>query len=52
VHRFGHGAVAWSIVAVSWLFGQHYAVRVAGAVHPYFGTCCAQQPTAITARMK
>ncbi|MDI5974454.1 acyltransferase [Streptomyces sp. SL13] len=27
VHRFGHDATAWSVVAVSWLLGQHYAVR-------------------------
>ncbi|MFI2078221.1 acyltransferase family protein [Streptomyces triculaminicus] len=32
VHRFGHDAVAWGIVAVSFLLGQHYAV--AGLWHP------------------
>jgi peptidoglycan/LPS O-acetylase OafA/YrhL len=26
VHRFGHDATAWGIVAVSWLLGQHNAV--------------------------
>ncbi|MFI1972782.1 acyltransferase [Streptomyces cinnamoneus] len=32
VHRFGHDALAWGIVAVSFLLGQHYAV--AGLWHP------------------
>ncbi|NLU66784.1 acyltransferase [Streptomyces sp. HNM0574] len=27
VHRYGHDATAWAIVGVSWLLGQHYAVR-------------------------
>jgi peptidoglycan/LPS O-acetylase OafA/YrhL len=27
VYRFGHDAAAWSIVAVGWLLGQHYAVK-------------------------
>lgn len=27
VHRYGHDATAWSVVAVGWLLGQHYAVR-------------------------
>ncbi|MCZ2527408.1 acyltransferase family protein [Streptomyces sp. HB2AG] len=27
LHRFGHDATAWGIVAVSWLLGQHYAVQ-------------------------
>ncbi|MBY8883934.1 acyltransferase [Streptomyces sp. PTM05] len=26
VHRFGHDAASWSVVAVGWLLGQHYAV--------------------------
>lgn len=26
LHRFGHDATAWALVAVSWLLGQHYAV--------------------------
>lgn len=26
IHRFGHDAAAWGIVAVGWLLGQHYAV--------------------------
>ncbi len=26
VHRYGHDATAWSVVAVGWLLGQHYAV--------------------------
>jgi len=26
VYRFGHEATAWSVVAVGWLLGQHYAV--------------------------
>ncbi len=26
VYRFGHDATAWSVVAVGWLLGQHYAV--------------------------
>ncbi|WP_373303643.1 acyltransferase family protein [Streptomyces cinnamoneus] len=32
VHRFGNDALAWGIVAVSFLLGQHYAV--AGLWHP------------------
>ncbi|MGK5639829.1 acyltransferase family protein [Streptomyces sp. URMC 126] len=32
VHRYGHSATAWGIVAVSFLIGQHYAV--AGLWHP------------------
>ncbi|MFF7686638.1 acyltransferase family protein [Streptomyces syringium] len=32
IHRFGHDALAWGIVAVSFLIGQHYAV--AGLWHP------------------
>ncbi|MEU7165661.1 acyltransferase [Streptomyces morookaense] len=32
VHRFGHDALAWGIVAMSFLVGQHYAV--AGLWHP------------------
>ncbi|MEU3353273.1 acyltransferase [Streptomyces sp. NPDC037389] len=32
VHRFGNDALAWGIVGVSFLLGQHYAV--AGLVHP------------------
>ncbi|MEU7104165.1 acyltransferase [Streptomyces sp. NPDC046215] len=32
VHRFGHDALSWGIVAVSFLVGQHYAV--AGLWHP------------------
>lgn len=27
VYRFGHDPLAWGVVAVSWLFGQHYAVK-------------------------
>lgn len=27
IHRFGHDAAAWAIVAVGWLLGQHYAVE-------------------------
>ncbi|MCQ4082533.1 acyltransferase [Streptomyces sp. RB6PN25] len=27
VHRYGHDASAWSVVAVGWLLGQHYAVK-------------------------
>jgi peptidoglycan/LPS O-acetylase OafA/YrhL len=26
LHRFGHDAAAWALVALSWLLGQHYAV--------------------------
>ncbi len=32
IHRFGHDALSWGIVAVSFLLGQHYAVR--GLWHP------------------
>ncbi|MEU7131958.1 acyltransferase [Streptomyces sp. NPDC046261] len=32
IHRFGHDALAWGIVAVSFLLGQHYAVT--GLWHP------------------
>ncbi|MEV4441572.1 acyltransferase [Streptomyces sp. NPDC049577] len=32
IHRFGHDALAWGIVGVSFLLGQHYAV--AGLWHP------------------
>lgn len=27
VYRFGHDALSWSVVAVGWLLGQHYAVQ-------------------------
>ncbi len=27
IYRFGHDAMAWSVVGISWLLGQHYAVR-------------------------
>ena len=27
IHRFGHDALAWSLVGVGWLLGQHYAVH-------------------------
>ncbi|MBL1095512.1 acyltransferase family protein [Streptomyces coffeae] len=32
LHRYGHDAVAWGIVAISFLIGQHYAI--AGLWHP------------------
>ncbi|PAU45758.1 acyltransferase family protein, partial [Streptomyces albireticuli] len=32
IHRFGHDALSWGIVGVSFLVGQHYAV--AGLWHP------------------
>ncbi|WKK26266.1 acyltransferase [Streptomyces olivoreticuli] len=32
IHRYGHDALAWGIVGVSFLIGQHYAV--AGLWHP------------------
>ncbi|QKV94488.1 acyltransferase [Streptomyces sp. NA02950] len=32
VHRYGHDALAWGIVAISFLIGQHYAI--AGLWHP------------------
>nr|WP_229891054.1 acyltransferase [Streptomyces mashuensis] len=32
VHRFGHDALSWGVVAVGFLLGQHYAV--AGLAHP------------------
>lgn len=27
VHRFGNDPLSWGVVAVGWLFGQHYAVK-------------------------
>ncbi|MEU3461456.1 acyltransferase [Streptomyces sp. NPDC006733] len=27
VYRFGHDPLSWGVVAVGWLFGQHYAVK-------------------------
>lgn len=27
LHRFGHDAMAWGIIAISFLIGQHYAIR-------------------------
>jgi peptidoglycan/LPS O-acetylase OafA/YrhL len=38
VHRYGHDALAWAVVAAGWLLGQHYAVKalVAPAHTPAF----------------
>ncbi|MDT0450592.1 acyltransferase family protein [Streptomyces hesseae] len=51
VHRFGNDALAWGIVGVSFLLGQHYAV--AGLVHPpnphYFSTRSAYVVIAVLA---
>lgn len=51
VHRFGDDALAWGIVGVSFLLGQHYAV--AGLVHPpnphYFSTRSAYVVIAVLA---
>jgi peptidoglycan/LPS O-acetylase OafA/YrhL len=27
VYRYGHDALAWAVVGVGWLLGQHYAVK-------------------------
>ncbi|MET7935157.1 acyltransferase [Streptomyces sp. NPDC005322] len=32
IHRFGHDALSWGIVGISFLIGQHYAIR--GLWHP------------------
>ncbi|WPB92676.1 acyltransferase family protein [Streptomyces malaysiensis] len=32
LHRFGHDALAWGIIGISFLIGQHYAIR--GLWHP------------------